>query len=87
MLSWLGIVGVFVLHCVVKKYSTQPSTLILTVVVRLQYLLVLLLLSKYAIKKINFPPFNVHVHTLPWLTNTLEITNCLKMQIAPIIGT
>jgi len=58
-----------VIHCVSKKDTTQPPTIILTIVVRFQWFLVQILLSKYAIERwFDIPPRLLIVRTLPWET-------------------
>jgi len=39
------------IHCVSEKDTTQPPTIILTIVVRFQQFLIQILLSKYAIER------------------------------------
>ena len=57
------------LQCVSKKDTTQPPTIISTVVVRSQYFLVQIFLSKYAIERwFDIPHHLFIVRTLPWET-------------------
>ena len=63
------------IHCVSKKDTTQPPTIISTI--RFQKFLVQVFLSKYAIQRLfNIPPHLFIVRTLAWETfKVLKITS------------